>query len=97
MSNDLRVTQVDTSYLDPATRDAARRYLERSGNADITVILGLTPDPGRKRRPPKGTVAPVRECGNGYEVRDGKHYCTQCRRRTQADGRCRRSDCGGAR
>lgn len=35
-------TEVDGPYArDPQTRDAARRYLERTGNADLAEMLGL--------------------------------------------------------
>lgn len=34
-------TDVDRTYLDPETRATASRYLQRTGNADIAVVLGL--------------------------------------------------------
>jgi hypothetical protein len=83
-SGDLRVTEVDRSYLDPETQAAALRYLERTGNADVAAALGLA-DP-----PPAPEV--------GYVVVNGRTYCATCRCRTRADGICRRDVCkGGAR
>jgi hypothetical protein len=34
-------TDLDRSYLDPETRAAAARYLTRTDNADLLVVLGL--------------------------------------------------------
>lgn len=46
MSGDLR-TQIDRPYAQqPETREAARRVLERTGNADLIEILGLAEKPG---------------------------------------------------
>jgi len=45
MGTDLRVTDVDRSYLDPETKAAALQYLQRTGNADVAEALGLVVDP----------------------------------------------------
>ena len=39
--SDSLTTKVDRSYLDDATRNDASRYLLRTNNADLLVILGL--------------------------------------------------------
>lgn len=79
--SDSLTTRLDVPYAQqPETRAAARRYLERSGNADVIAILGLDdaqPDPP------------------AYESRGGKLYCRVCERRVQSDGVCRRADCHG--
>lgn len=82
--SDLEVT-VDRSYLDPATKAAALRYLKDSGNADVAAALGLA------------DADPVSD--PGYVVTNGRLFCAACRRRTRADGICRRPTCerGGAR
>lgn len=92
-------TQLDRPSMDPATRAAATHYLQRTGNADLLPVLGLDDTPARPVRLPKGVSADVRQEKpvNGHVVRDGKTFCAQCMRRTQADGRCRRQACGGAR
>lgn len=45
MSDNIAVTTLDRSYLDPETREAAKRYLQRTGNADVMEALGLVEDP----------------------------------------------------
>ena len=82
MGADLRVTDVDRSYLGPETKAAAARYLERTGNADLLPILGLTESPP--------VVDP------GYVTVNGRTYCALCRCRVRVDGVCRREKCGGA-
>lgn len=42
--SDSLTTKVDRSYLDDATRADASRYLIRTNNADLLVILGLAVD-----------------------------------------------------
>lgn len=79
-----------TPALSPEIRAAAARYLVRSGNADLLVVLGLAHDPAKVRRPPKGAAG-----GSGV-------FCKACNRVTKPDGKCRRRDCaagprGGAR
>ena len=44
--SDSLTTRLDVPYAQqPETRAAAVRYLERTGNADVAVILGLVEDP----------------------------------------------------
>jgi hypothetical protein len=37
-------TEIERTFLPPETRDAAIRYLERTGNADVMEALGLVVD-----------------------------------------------------
>lgn len=85
MSGDVS-THLDGSYLTPETRAAAGRYLIRSGNADVLVILGLAHDPEAIKRPGIAPGGDCPLCGN----RLPSHGV--CRR----SGRCREA-AGGAR
>ena len=49
-------TEITRSFLPDDTRAAATRYLERTGNADLLPILGLT-------EPPPQTRVPCPSCG----------------------------------
>lgn len=44
-------TQLDRPYLHAGTRDAAVRFLTRTGNADLIDMLGLGDDPEPGERP----------------------------------------------
>lgn len=55
-------TRIGVSYLDPEVKAAATRYLERSGNADMLIPLGLVDDPEAFNRATPGEDCQV--CGN---------------------------------
>lgn len=96
---DFTVTELARPTDDPNARADAIRYLTRTGNTDLIEILGLDNAPARGMNLPKG----IKHLGKherptpGHTMRNGKAYCTICKRQTRADGICRRSACGGAR
>lgn len=93
--SDSLTTKVDRTYLDDATRADASRYLIRTNNADLLVILGLALDPDAKRRRMKG-LSPAEPA----LTVDGQRCCPKCREPLGKHRRtCRREGCakGGAR
>lgn len=81
-------TELERPSSNPETRLAAARYLVRTGNEDLLVILGLAHDPQAKRKPGKGLEArPCPACGRQMPVKG------VCRR----ERKCRENADGGAR
>lgn len=94
-------TEMPVCRTDENVKADAIAYLTRTGNADILPILGLVADPVAVER----ALAKAKAGLNSKTVPPRAHdrragagmFCPVCGRRTQADGRCRRQACGGAR
>ncbi len=90
MSGDMQ-TQLDRPYgQQPATREAAIRFLERTGNGDLLAALGLVDAP--KPRWIDGRAC-CRVCDQ--PLRDGGRV--SCQRPTCPAGPASRENAGGAR
>lgn len=91
MSGDVQ-TRIGVSYLDPEVKAAATRFLERSGNADMLIPLGLVDDPIAAERNQAKAAAQM----HGKEpkplptpARSG--FCPICQNKLPGYGVCRRS------
>lgn len=81
MSGDRLTTRTDGVHLAPETQAAAARYLTRTGNADLLLILGLAEDPeAQPMRLPRGLV------------RQQAGKCPLCGNYLPSHGVCRRSN-----
>jgi hypothetical protein len=72
--SDFETQQLDRSYLDQETRDAATRYLVRSGNGDVLVALGLAVE-----REPDAEVELCSACGRPVPKSGVCRVGRQCR------------------
>lgn len=64
-------TELERPSANPATRDAATRYLERTGNGDLLAMLGLVDEPstvaGRQVCPNCGKPLPDPIANGGFK------------------------------
>lgn len=79
--NDLG-TKLDRYGCSDEARIKAKWFTYRTGNQDVWEVLGLV-EPGAGH-----TGLP-----SAYRTPSGYFACRICKRRTRADGVCRRSDC----
>lgn len=89
--------QLDSvSVTTPETRDAARRYLERSGSADLLGILGLAPPTCPVCSGPlaDGGCRPCQRAAAGVAPATPEGNCPTCGNRMPKLGVCRkRAEC----